>query len=73
LETAGVPRHRFLDTRHTAVSTLTAHGVSMKVLQELVGHSLLSTTADIDGHLTSAAFNEAASILDAAYETTKSA
>ncbi len=73
LAAAGVPRHRFHDTRHTAVSTLIAHGVSLKVIQELVGHSLLSTTADTYGHLASDAFNEAASILDAAYGTTRTA
>lgn len=73
LETAGVPRHRFHDTRHTAVSTLIAHGVSLKVIQELVGHSLLSTTADTYGHLASDAFDEAASVLDTAYGTSKSA
>jgi site-specific recombinase XerD len=42
---------------------LIAHGVSLKVIQELVGHSLLSTTADTYGHLAFDAFNQAASIL----------
>jgi hypothetical protein len=42
-------------------------------IQHAIRHSLLSTTADTYGHLASDAFNQAASILDAAYGGTTSA
>ena len=43
-----------------------AHGVPLKVIPEVVGHSLLSTTADTYGHLAPAAFDEAADAMERA-------
>jgi integrase len=44
-------RIRFHDLRHTCASLLLANGVSMKEIQEWLGHSDFGTTANIYGHL----------------------
>jgi integrase len=66
LAQAGLERCAFHISRHTAVSLLIAEGVPLKVIQEVVGHSLLSTTADIYGYLFPQAFAEAADAMDRA-------
>ncbi len=43
-----------------------AEGVPVKVVQEVLGHSLLSTTADIYGHLFPEAFDQAAAAMEPA-------
>ena len=42
---------RFHDLRHTCASLLIAEGVPIKEIQEWLGHSTYSTTADIYAHL----------------------
>lgn len=42
---------RFHDLRHSCASLLLTTGVSMKAIQEWMGHSTFSTTADIYAHL----------------------
>ena len=42
---------RFHDLRHSCASLLLANGVPMKQVQEWLGHSTFSTTADIYAHL----------------------
>lgn len=49
---AGVRRVRPHDLRHCYASTLLAAGVPLKTVSELLGHSSVSITADIYGHLT---------------------
>lgn len=45
-------RHiRFHDLRHSCASLMLANGVPMKQIQEWLGHSTFSTTADIYAHL----------------------
>ncbi|MCI2046892.1 MAG: site-specific integrase [Faecalibacterium sp.] len=44
-------RIRFHDLRHTCASLMLANGVPMKQIQEWLGHSTFSTTADIYAHL----------------------
>jgi integrase len=66
LEQAGIKRRSFHTSRHTAASLLLAEGVPMKFIQEVLGHSLLSTTADIYGHLFRQVFAEAADAMDRA-------
>lgn len=44
-------RIRFHDLRHSCASLLYAHGVSLKKIQEWLGHSNISTTANIYTHL----------------------
>ena len=59
-------RRSFHTCRHTAASLLLAEAVPVKVVQEVLGHSLLSTTADIYGHLFPSAFQEAADAMERA-------
>lgn len=47
----GLPEIRFHELRHSCASLLIACGVSMKEIQEWLGHSAISTTADIYSHL----------------------
>ena len=63
-ERAGVARRPFHTTRHTAASLLLAEGVPLKIVQEILGHSLLSTTADLYAHLYPEAFAEAADAME---------
>ena len=44
-------RIRFHDLRHSCASLMVMNGVSMKQVQEWLGHSTFSTTADIYAHL----------------------
>ncbi|MFR0031449.1 MAG: tyrosine-type recombinase/integrase [Coprococcus phoceensis] len=52
LKKAGVRKCRFHDLRHTFASILINEGESMKVIQELLGHSTITTTMDIYSHVT---------------------
>ena len=45
---------------------LLAEGIPLKAVQEVLGHSLLSTTAELFSHLTPAAFQEAADAMERA-------
>ncbi len=49
----GLKPIRFHDTRHSAGSALCQNGVNMKEIQEWLGHSDFSTTANIYSHLRS--------------------
>lgn len=47
----GLKHIRFHDLRHSCASLLLANGVPMKQIQEWLGHSDFSTTANIYAHL----------------------
>ena len=51
LKENGLRRIRFHDLRHSCASLMVMNGVSMKQVQEWLGHSTFSTTADIYAHL----------------------
>lgn len=51
LEKAGLPGIRFHDTRHTAAVLMLAQGIPLKVVSSILGHSKISTTADVYGHV----------------------
>lgn len=51
LEKHGLRRIRFHDLRHSCASLLLANNVPMKQIQEWLGHSDFSTTANIYAHL----------------------
>ena len=51
LEQNGLRRIRFHDLRHTCASLLLTNNVPMKKIQEWLGHSDFSTTANIYAHL----------------------
>ncbi len=48
---AGVRPIRLHDARHTFASRMLARGVNLKVVQEMLGHSRMETTADIYTHV----------------------
>jgi integrase len=64
LKKAGLPDIRFHDLRHSAASILLEMGVHPKVVQELLGHSNISTTMDIYSHVLPSMQQEAANKLD---------
>ena len=51
LQRAGLPRKRFHDLRHTAASLLLAMGTDLRVVQEVLGHSQITLTADTYAHV----------------------
>ena len=59
LERNGLRKIRFHDLRHTCASLLVSLDVNMKVIQRYLGHSNMSTTADIYSHLDANATGEA--------------
>jgi integrase len=61
---AGLPHLRFHDLRHSCASFLLAQGVPPKVVQEILGHSSITVTMDVYGHLLPGAKREAADKMD---------
>ena len=51
LKAHGLRHIRFHDLRHSCASLLLKQGVPMKQIQEWLGHSDISTTANIYSHL----------------------
>jgi integrase len=52
VKTSGLPRIKLHDTRHTAASRMLASGVSVKVVQEMLGHSSPAIALAIYAHTT---------------------
>lgn len=53
LQKAGLPEDmHFHDLRHNAATILLSMGVDLKIVQEILGHSTIVTTANIYGHVT---------------------
>ena len=59
LKKYGLRPIRFHDLRHTCASLLVAKNINMKIIQVWLGHSNMSTTADIYSHLDANATGEA--------------
>lgn len=51
LQKYGLKKIRFHDLRHSCASLLLSEGIPIKAIQEWLGHSNFSTTADIYSHL----------------------
>lgn len=64
LASAGLPRIRFHDLRHSCASLLLAQGVSPRVVMETLGHSQISLTMNTYTHVMPAAQAEAANAMD---------
>jgi integrase len=60
LETAGLPRQRFHDLRHSYATLLLENGEELGVISRTLGHSQISTTADVYAHLTPAMLDRTA-------------
>lgn len=65
LEAAGLPRIRFHDLRHSAVTFMLSKGIKPEVVQEIVGHSTFTTTLRIYRHVLDEEKKEAARKVDA--------
>ena len=64
LEHNGFRRIRFHDLRHSCASLLLANGVPMKMIQEWLGHSDFSTTANFYSHLEYSAKQQSAQAME---------
>lgn len=64
LQAADLPVIRFHDLRHSAATILLGMGVHPKIVQELLGHSNISTTMDIYSHVLPSMQKEAMGKLD---------
>lgn len=69
LEVAGLPKMRFHDLRHSCATTLIAQGVHPRVVQEILGHSQISTTMNVYGHVLDATRRVAADAMDGLFLT----
>lgn len=65
LQTAGLPRVRLHDLRHTAATLLLELGVHPKIVSEMLGHSTIAVTLDLYSHVTPTMQREAAERLGA--------
>lgn len=64
LESAGLPKIRFHDLRHTAATLLLTQGIHPKIVSEMLGHSNIAITMDLYSHVTPTMQREAAAALD---------
>ena len=55
---------RFHDLRHSCASLLLAKGIPMKSIQEWLGHSNFSTTANLYAHLDTSSKKISANIIE---------
>jgi integrase len=66
LKRATLPKMRIHDLRHSAAAILIAQGVGARAIAEILGHSSVSFTLEVYGHLLKEARREAADKMDAA-------
>jgi integrase len=64
LDSAGLPRIRIHDLRHTAASALLADAVHPKVVQKFLGHNSIKVTLDVYSHVMPTMHAEAMRRLD---------
>lgn len=69
LERAGIPKVRFHDLRHTRISILLSHGVSVIDAAKRAGHKQPTTTANIYSHVLAKADQKAADVFSSALKT----
>jgi integrase len=66
LRRTGLPRVRLHDLRHSYASLMLEAGVDLTVVSRALGHSNISTTADLYSHINASMFEGAADRLDRA-------
>jgi len=59
-----VIRMRFHDLRQSAVTPLLEQGIHAKIVQEMLGHTRISTTLDLYSHVTPTMQRQAADAFD---------
>jgi integrase len=64
LQSAGLPRIRFHDLRHTHATILLNQGVAVNVVSRRLGHSRASITLDVYTHLIPEKDTEAAVLIE---------
>jgi integrase len=64
LKTAGLPKLRFHDLRHSAATLLLAQGVTPRYITELLGHSQVSFTMQTYAHVLAPVRKEIAAKMD---------
>jgi integrase len=69
LDDAGLPRMRLHDLRHSAATILMAMKVPTKVIQELLGHSSVTITLNVYGHVLSSMQDEAVDQMERLFGT----
>jgi integrase len=72
-EAAGLPIIRFHDLRHTCATLMLKRGVSPRLIQEVLGHSQITTTMNTYTHVLEEVQREAVAVLDALFDISKSA
>ena len=65
LKKHGLRKIRFHDPRHSCASLLLAKHIPMKMIQDWLGHSNMSTTANIYSHVDSASKLASAQVIGA--------
>jgi integrase len=68
LKKAGLPHKKFHHLRHTCATLLLTKGVHPKVVQELLGHSSISTTLDTYSHVLPNMQEKAVAAMDTIFE-----
>ncbi len=63
---AGLPDVGLHTLRHTAATVMLLNGVPLKVVSDILGHSSITITADIYGHVTPEAARDALARLSSA-------
>jgi integrase len=66
MRAAGLPTMRFHDLRHAYATLLISTGVHPRVLMELMGHSTITVTMNIYGHVGAEVASAATDLLSAA-------
>lgn len=64
LEEMGLPPMRFHDLRHSCASLLIAEGVHPRLIMENLGHSQISVTMNLYGHVSPVVQREVAGRMD---------
>lgn len=64
LRSAGLPRIRLHDLRHTAATLLLARGIHPKIVSEMLGHTTVGITLDLYSHVTPTMQRAAARAMD---------
>jgi integrase len=65
LKEAGLKKIRFHDLRHTCASLLLSRGADPQAVSNMLGHSRVSTTMDVYGHLMPANKKEIGNTMEA--------